>query len=785
MYSKFSIALLFCLMGGAPAFAQNPPAKKPAPARPPGPSKPKAAATQQQDMTAIILERFDRAQKFETQGDYLRAENEYRFILGVSLERLGNIYERLGNLEKANSTFKAATSARINSANSFLGLGRASLRKGDYDKGVEAAKTLLDVDPENGEARALLGKLYLAMGKPDPAVVNLEEAHRLLPQDTDTTLAIARARLEQNRPDKAAVVFSELVKTFGDSPRLHIIFGLAYRQNEYYAKALEELHRAVTLDPEYPGAHYYLGLAIVSQEGPRETDAAVHEFKEELKRRPDDYLANYMLGLVYLQERRNEDALPHLQRAVKMDSDRPEALIYLGQALYLTGQQDKAIPYLSRAIEIANDPNRGNLRVSKSSDIAKAHYWIGQFLNRQGKTEEAEKHLALAADYNLKSFQATKEGLAKYLGGTGGADEVKRAAESTEEHRPEAVAVTPLAPGEKERLQKVEQAFTVIAGNAYNRFGLLKTKQEEFARAAELLEQASAWKPDLPDLSYNLGLAHFKAANYPSAALALEQAHDRQPDRPGLGYLLGLSYFFSEQYAKAGPLLTKAALDGSDKDPQLMYALGLCHAYAGNRELGIKILTSLLEKEPNWSDAHMAMGRALALDEDFKGSIAEFDKAIELDPKVPDAHYYKGLALIRLSRGAEGADEFRLELKRNPRNARASFHLGYCLSSVDQLDDALAALQAAIDMNPSYANAYYESGKIWVRQGKFDNAVEALQKAVKLGAERSFVYYQLAQAYQRSGNAQQAQVALARYRDLKEKEHAARPPIRMIEPEQK
>ncbi len=783
MRMKLPFALLTCLIASTLATAQNPPAPKPKPPRssvqqPARPSTAKPPA-QQQDIFKTLQERFDRAQSFEQQGDLIRAESEYRYILGVSLERLGGIYDRLGNLDKAISTFRAATAARVNSADAFLGLGRACLRNGDYEQGIQYMRNLLDVEAENGAARAVLGKLYLAVGKPDPAVVNLEEAHRLLPDDTDTTLAIARARLEQKRPDKAADVFAELIRTYGDSARLHIIFGLAYRQNEYYEKALEELHRAVAIDADYPGAHYYLGLAIVSQEGPRDTEAAVHEFQEELKRRPDDYLANYMLGLVYLQERRNEDALPHLQRAVKINSDRPDALMYLGQALYLTGQQDKAMPFLERAIELTTDPSRSHY------SIAKAHYWIGQYLSRQGKTEESQKHLSLAAQYNLKATQATKDQLARYMGGMGGVDEVKRVAETTEEHKPEAVPSAPLAPGEKERLLKAEQAFADVVSNAYNRFGLLKTKQQDFGRAAELLEQAAAWKPDLPEVHFNIGLAHFKAANYPAAAAALEKARERQPDRPGLGYLTGLSYFFAEQYAKAGPLLTNAALEGNDKDPQLMYALGLCHAYAGNRDLGKKILTALLEKEPASSDAHMAMGRALALDGDFKGSIVEFDKALELDPNVPDAHYYKGLALIRLSNGAEGAEEFRAELKRNPRHARAAFHLGYCLSGMDRLDDALVAFQTAIDLDPAYANAYYESGKILVRQGKLDPAVDALQKAVKLGAENSFVYYQLAQAYQRSGKAEQAQAALARYRDLKAKEQAKRPPIRMIEPEQK
>jgi Flp pilus assembly protein TadD len=75
------------------------------------------------------------------------------------------------------------------------------------------------------------------------------------------------------------------------------------------------------------------------------------------------------------------------------------------------------------------------------------------------------------------------------------------------------------------------------------------------------------------------------------------------------------------------------------RPPPALYALGLCHAFAGDRATGMHILRELAEKYPGVADIHLALGRALALDANFQGADAEFAKASELDAKLPEAHY--------------------------------------------------------------------------------------------------------------------------------------------------
>ena len=699
----------------------------------------------------ILQERFDIGLKAEKQGDLIRAESEYRQVLGIALEELGSVYENLDELDKAAAAYQAATEARANSTSAILGLGLVCLQKGDYERGAEAVKLLIAQQRTNPAARSLLGKLYLGMERFDAAVQELEEARKWAPDDQETKLALASTYLRQKRPERAEALFADMLKALGDSPQLRILFGIVYFENEYVDKTIQQFKHAASLDPNYPRVHYYLGLALVSQDGYHDTEAAIKEFQEELTRRPNDYLANYMLGLVYTQERRNEEAVPHLEKAVAAEPAKPDPQLYLGQALYLSRQQEASVPHLLKAIELTTDPSRNQYQ------IAKAHYQLGQYYNRQGNRDEAKRHIDLAANYKTKAAAADQKRIQSYLGGMGGPNDLKTQASSVQP----SVLTTQhnLNRTEKEQFEAAAQFLAQAAAKAYNQLGLLRAGQSDFGRAAQLLSRAAQWGPDLPDIYFNVGLAYYKAQNYKEAIAPLEKAREQQPQRNDVQLLLGMSYFFADEYNKAGRILTPIVAAGNE-DPMVLYALGVSHAYAGSRETGMRILQDLGVKYPGVADIHVGLGLALSLDANFQGADAEFAKASELDPKLPEAHYQRGLILIRLRRDAEAAEEFRRELGLNPSHAKAAYHLGYTLSALDKSDDAIQYLTLALRLDPSYAEAYYELGKAQLKKGLIKESIESLENSAKLGGNRSYVQYQLSQAYRRAGKAEEAQAVL-------------------------
>ena len=727
---------------------------------------------------ALLQKRFDAAQAAEQEGDFIRAESEYRQVLGLALEQLGDADETLGNLPQAEDAYKGAAEASANSEAALLGLAIVYLRQGEFQKGVDTVRTLLAQKPEHAQARQLLGKLYFSMNRFDAAALELQEARRLAPDDSETAVTLAFTYLREQQLEKAQKIFAELLQRHGESPQMHIMFGAAYRETEYVNQAVAEFKRAVALDANYPRLHYYMALAYLSQEGSHAIPQALAELTDEILRHPGEYSAHYLAGLIYVQERKLQEALPYLEKAASLEPTNPDAPLYLGQALYLLDRTDLAVSVLQKSVALTKDPSRNQYQV------AKAHYLLGQFFNRQGKAGEAKEQLALAEKYKALAAVQDQERLQIYLGsGMGGGDDLKNAVNRME-GRAVIIAPEPPNPEQRAKLENATQFYGDVAGKAYNQLGLLSAREADFNRAIQLLEHAARWKPELPDLQFNLGLAQFKNQNFAAAIAPLEKALTRQPDRQDIRILLGMSCFFHADYARTLEILAPVS-DSGIEDPQVAYTFGLSLVYSGNREQGVEVLRRLVEKYSQVADAHMAMGQAYAVQEEFGNAASEFSRALELDQTVPEGHYYLGLALLRRAQFAQAAAEFRREIETNPRHTKAQYHLGLAFASMDQTDDAVRQFGTAIRLDPSYGDAYYEMGKALLKQGKVDEGVISLEKAAKLEANKSYIQYQLSQAYLKAGQNGAAQEALARYRDLKARERAtpgARPTETPSEP---
>ena len=107
----------------------------------------------------------------------------------------------------------------------------------------------------------------------------------------------------------------------------------------------------------------------------------------------------------------------------------------------------------------------------------------------------------------------------------------------------------------------------------------MRAKASKFQEAAEFFKQAFAWKPDLPGLDRNWGLASFRAELYAEAVPPLERQLKAQPHEtndPNAAFtrqILGLSYYVLENYPKVVDVL-RPLLEHPPDDPGLLLAWG-------------------------------------------------------------------------------------------------------------------------------------------------------------------------------------------------------------------
>jgi tetratricopeptide (TPR) repeat protein len=184
--------------------------------------------------------------------------------------------------------------------------------------------------------------------------------------------------------------------------------------NEFYRandpdNAIRQYEKALALNPNNPSAHQRLGFLLYNVK--HQFPEGIAQLTEALRLEPDNLFAHYDLGMALMHQRRLDEAVPHLSRAVNLlaiDWDKQYCRRVfrssLGEALLRQGKPVEAAKILAEAVGL-------------EPDNPDANYFLAFALAAQGKINEpvqlcakaiklqpsvdtaSELHYLLAANY--------------------------------------------------------------------------------------------------------------------------------------------------------------------------------------------------------------------------------------------------------------------------------------------------------------------------------------------------------------------------------------------------
>ena len=143
-----------------------------------------------------------------------------------------------------------------------------------------------------------------------------------------------------------------------------------------YIGAEESLTKALALVPNDPQAESLLGWAQMLQE---KYDEALMQFQKVLMREPTNALARINVGYICLKKRIFGEAIEHLSRAIRLDSDRKATLyahFYLGLVYLERDMFEDAQTFFQKALVLG--PN-----------LIEAYYELGRAYWFNGQRDEA------------------------------------------------------------------------------------------------------------------------------------------------------------------------------------------------------------------------------------------------------------------------------------------------------------------------------------------------------------------------------------------------------------
>jgi putative PEP-CTERM system TPR-repeat lipoprotein len=627
---------------------------------------------------------------------------------------------------------------------SSVATAREYLNKGEHKAAVIELKNILKDDPQNAEARLLIGETYLKLGDGPAASKEFEKARDLNAPKDQWIANLGRAYLLQNdfkslldniKPD-ADLPPSTRAQIFG-------ILGAGYISKGDPAKAQENFDEAIKLDPNASEA--LLGMAML-QAQQKQFDKTI-EYAAKVIGKDDKNLNAWVI--MAEAKRLNGDlsgALEAFDKALKIlpidiRARLGRATAYLGQNKVDEAAKDVAVirktfgevplaMYLEASIDFQQKKlaEARDLLVKVSNalpDHLPTKLLLGSIAYQQGELETAEKQLSQFVSKVPRHLPAVK----------------LLAATRLKQHRA-AEAITLLKGAED--LGKDDAMFLSLLGSAY-----LEDKQ--FDLGTEYLTQAAKIDPKAAAIKAQLAMGRMASGHLDEAVSDLRAAVDLDQNLLQADVILVLALLQDGKRDEAIEAATK--LKGKLKeDPLPENLLGAAYMAKGDVDKAREHWSAALKLKPDYATAALNLAR-LEASANKPESAAELYKGIlKHDPGNTSALI--GLAQLAEAKKDYGQMEQYLETARekNPKSPQPALMLTKYYLTQGKLLRALEVARDADANNPDQPQVMHNLAVAQLASDQVSSSVTTFKRLVNKVPDNPEYRHQLAQALYKAGD---------------------------------
>jgi tetratricopeptide (TPR) repeat protein len=353
-----------------------------------------AASADNQRQAAIALEQA---------GKNAEAEIAWRAFLKVQPAD-SEAYAHLGLLEahqeryaQAVPLYRKALSLNPTMPGLRLNLGLALFKAGAMKDAIRTFEPLLNSEPpSSAEAQrltTLIGLAHYGLGEYAAAIPYLKKATANDPQNLPFRLVLAHSCLWSKQFPCVLDVYHEILLLNAESAEADMLAGEALDEMNDHEGATRQFRAAVKANPQEPNVHFGLGYLLWGQ---GQYEEAATEFQAELANVPNQVQALAYLADTEMQLKRPDDALPLIEKTIRLNPGMELPHLDLGILYADSGRRDDALRELKVAARLR--PNDVNV-----------HWRLARLYHAMGKKEEAEaefrktKSLNKAADDSVSS----------------------------------------------------------------------------------------------------------------------------------------------------------------------------------------------------------------------------------------------------------------------------------------------------------------------------------------------------------------------------------------------
>ncbi|MBS0151317.1 MAG: tetratricopeptide repeat protein [Nitrospira sp.] len=549
-----------------------------------------------------------------------------------ALLALADYYDVVGQSGRAETHYQQAMEADPENEAVYLHLASHYQRHAKPADAEATLQKLVARKPQADTPLIHLGDYFTALGQPEKALAYYRRATEIVPSSSN-----ARDKLIGHYLDTGKIADAEpLVNALRDKDK-HDLMGRFFEARLKLAQAKSDealtLLQAILKDnPQFAGAHHFLGIAYLQKQQLPQAKAAI---ADAVKFNPQLGDARTALAQIYLAEGSADLALEQAQAAIQINPRNVQAAVVAGTAYLRKGDLAKSRKVFEAIAQAAPKEPIGpyNLglvaRAEKNTTKALAYFeealakrptafepilQIVSIKSAQGKTQEARerviKQLETAPNspllHNLvgqlwlnakdpaqaeQSFKTAIEidgsALAPYLNLAQLYYQTGKVDQSVIEYQT-ILAKTPNAPA------------------ALMMLGIIHEGRKEYDKAKERYDQILKLNPRFAPAANNLAwLIAEQGGNLDVALSHAQTAREQRPEDPSIADTLGWIYYKKNASLLAVSLLKEAA-DKLPNEPLVHYHLGMAQARNGEAAAAKQALQTALKLNQHFTGAEDA-----------------------------------------------------------------------------------------------------------------------------------------------------------------------------------
>jgi len=589
-------------------------------------------------------------------------DDPYEFILAKLAADDGRFDEALSRIDKIVAKNPQNAVILYERALILIDASKVDAAEAELRKVVALQPNFYDAERVLG--RVLLDRAGTDRAKVDEALVHLQNAFRIYPDDLGTGMAISQIYLASGRPAEAEKVLASMLERAPDQRGLNYSYAQVLTKLGRGAESLKYLERAVEVDPTfglaiqqlveiYQSTNQWQKAAEVLQplinDDPTNLDfqrqqaffylragmaeKARARFVELLAVDPKDTRTQYYLAESLSDLERYDEADRIYRQLLEKTPDDPDVLASFGLAQVGRKKYDEAAKTFRTLLSLP-DAGEGVQTLAKTQlafiDLQKGNY--------QQAVDAAKPLFVFHDKVNPQAINIALDAMKRQ----------KRYSDAVAMMQPlvDKYASDPFVnaryiemlarAGDKDRAR--------VAASTQSKFGVRNTisaaeayvQADQYDQAIGVVRDALRTKPDDVDLQFELGAALERSGDKASAEATFLAILDKHPENAGTMNYLG--YMWAEQGVhldRAAEMLNKAVTLEPGNGAYLD-SLGWAYFRQGKLDLAEKYLNNAAQILPRDATVHEHLGDVLAKRGETTRALSLYRVALTLDPESKD-----------------------------------------------------------------------------------------------------------------------------------------------------